>query len=155
MAADVVKYRAQRMIRANMHNENSLAGLQLIRQYDLMLLTLDRKQGEVGHQNQRQQAMQVRKIRVQLEQFYTEKYLTEKDNIDSEIRSELMFLLNDRIDRLQRNPFILLANRFRYLVHQRKMIKIAPGKLQQIQLQELDLNLYVARAIEDRKNKGL
>ena len=60
-----------------------------------------------------------------------------------------MSLLSDRNDILQRNPFILLANRFRYLIQQRKMDKIVPGKLKQIQLQELDLNLYVARAIVD------
>lgn len=137
---------AVKTIQVIMNDDNAIAALQLIKQYNSMLLNLDRKQGEENHHNQRKQAVQIQKIGIQLERIYTEKYLQEK-NIDPMIRLELEFLLNEKKESFQTNPFTLLIKRFQYLIHQRNMDRLTPGMKQQIKSEENNLNHYVATSI--------
>ncbi|AWE07835.1 sodium:proton antiporter [Lysinibacillus sp. 2017] len=139
-------------IRANMNDENAVAALQLIKQYNVMLLNVDRQQGEKNLQNQRLQALQMRKLGLQLEGFYTEKYLTEK-NIDPSIRSELEYKFKEKMKGFNTNPFTILLKQFRSMIHQRNIDKLSPDMLHQIKIGESELNNYVtASIVEHMKN---
>lgn len=139
-------------IRANMNDENAVAALQLIKQYNVMLLNVDRQQGEKNLQSQRLQALQMRKLGLQLEGFYTEKYLTEK-NIDPSIRSELEYKFKEKMKGFNTNPFTILLKQFRSMIHQRNIDKLSPDMLHQIKIGESELNNYVtASIVEHMKN---
>ncbi|PQQ47579.1 cation:proton antiporter [Bacillus thuringiensis] len=133
-------------IQSKMVEENAPIALRLISQYNAMLVDIERKHSEESLQAHKQKILETRRIGIELEAFYINKYVAEH-KIDAPIKHEIEFILKERRDMLNNRAFTLLKRRFRYVLHERKIEKLPENVISQMNTVKKDLKDYVSASI--------
>ncbi|MDQ0175327.1 cation:proton antiporter [Bacillus chungangensis] len=137
---------AIRSIQRETVEENAPIALRLMNQYNTMLLNIERKQSEEALQAYKQQILEARKIGMELETIYTNQYMA-KHELNESIQHEIEYILKERKDMLNNQPFTLLKRRLRYFLHERKMSKLPANVVEQMITVKKDLKKYVSSSI--------
>lgn len=145
----------QKMIRAAMQavqrearDDNATAAIALMRQYQTMQLSLERKQSEKTLQSRKQDMVKVRMIGLQLEEHYAKVY-TEHNPCSEAVVKEIHYVLKQRKDHLKHSAFALLKRRARQFIHEWQLNKQEDEVITHIETVRKHMTNYVINAIID------